>query len=156
MGIPDNYTLLKGCSHTNRYQAVGNSWAVPVIKWIGSQLEAKENWNFDWKKNIPISPNNLSAQLYLLGDVNMISPSLYLNTSAIPNNKETGSLYDIVEANNIPEKFYLSPRACAGILRRTRENEMRLNSRLEEILIENSKDFLFSTISGRPKSSILI
>ena len=31
MGLPDNYTLINGSSHTNRYQAVGNSWAVPVV-----------------------------------------------------------------------------------------------------------------------------
>ena len=34
MGLPDNYTKIKGASLTKRYQAIGNSWAVPVVKWI--------------------------------------------------------------------------------------------------------------------------
>ena len=38
MGLPDNYTLVKGNSDTNRFQAIGNSWAVPVIKWIGEKI----------------------------------------------------------------------------------------------------------------------
>ena len=31
MGFPDNYTFLEGASRTQRYQAIGNSWAVPLI-----------------------------------------------------------------------------------------------------------------------------
>ena len=38
MGFPDNYTDLPGAKKTNRYQATGNSWAVPVVKWIGKRL----------------------------------------------------------------------------------------------------------------------
>jgi DNA (cytosine-5)-methyltransferase 1 len=40
MGFPDDYTLLQGARPTNRYQAVGNSWAIPVIAWIGKRLQA--------------------------------------------------------------------------------------------------------------------
>jgi DNA (cytosine-5)-methyltransferase 1 len=38
MGFPDNYTLIEGSSDTSRYHAVGNSWAVPVVKWIGEKI----------------------------------------------------------------------------------------------------------------------
>ena len=38
MGFPDNYTDLPGAKKTNRYQATGNSWAVPVVKWLGNRL----------------------------------------------------------------------------------------------------------------------
>ena len=37
MGFPDGYTNIEDSKRTNRYQAVGNSWAVPVIKWIGKK-----------------------------------------------------------------------------------------------------------------------
>jgi hypothetical protein len=40
MGFPDNYTLLSKCKDTQRYQAVGNSWAAPVIKWIGKKIDS--------------------------------------------------------------------------------------------------------------------
>ena len=33
MGFPDNYTAIANPRLTNRYQATGNSWAVPVIRW---------------------------------------------------------------------------------------------------------------------------
>ena len=38
MGFPDNYTNIHGARRTNRYQAIGNSWAVPVVRWIGERL----------------------------------------------------------------------------------------------------------------------
>jgi DNA (cytosine-5)-methyltransferase 1 len=33
--MPDGYTLIPGASATARYDAVGNSLAVPVVKWLG-------------------------------------------------------------------------------------------------------------------------
>ena len=51
MGFPDDYTLvplpLKGrqtrvrwASDSARYKALGNSWAVPVVRWIGARIAA--------------------------------------------------------------------------------------------------------------------
>lgn len=53
MGFPDDYTLvplpLKGrqtrvrwASDSARYKALGNSWAVPVVRWIGERINAVE------------------------------------------------------------------------------------------------------------------
>ena len=42
MGFPDEYTNIKGAKRTNRYQAIGNSWAVPVVQWIGKRLVSYE------------------------------------------------------------------------------------------------------------------
>ena len=50
-GFPDDYTLvplpLKGrqtrvrwASDSARYKALGNSWAVPVVRWIGERINA--------------------------------------------------------------------------------------------------------------------
>lgn len=42
-GFPDDYTLIewkgKPASDTQRYKAIGNSMAVPVIRWIGEQID---------------------------------------------------------------------------------------------------------------------
>lgn len=40
-GFPDDYTLIpiKKCSDTARYKALGNSMAVPVMNYIGNQIE---------------------------------------------------------------------------------------------------------------------
>lgn len=43
MGFPDNYTLIPGNRDTTRYQAIGNSWAVPVVNWIGKQIKKNKN-----------------------------------------------------------------------------------------------------------------
>jgi DNA (cytosine-5)-methyltransferase 1 len=50
MGFPDNYTRIpyKGkpveeCPDLLRYKAMGNSMAVPVMKWIGERIQGVEN-----------------------------------------------------------------------------------------------------------------
>ncbi len=41
-GFPDDYTLVpfrkKPAAHGNRYKALGNSWAVPVVRWLGWRM----------------------------------------------------------------------------------------------------------------------
>lgn len=150
MGIPDNHTAVKGWSHTNRFKAIGNSWAVPVIKWIGekfelNQSEYKQNLAIDWKSKTGVSENNLSVKLYLLGGVKTIGLSAFLNTSSIPNNPKKGSLKEILETENIPSKFYLSPKACKGILRRKTERKIKMNPQVEQLMLRN--ELLFNVIA---------
>lgn len=42
-GFPDNWTnivhLNKPASDTSRYKALGNSMAVPVMRWVGSRIK---------------------------------------------------------------------------------------------------------------------
>jgi len=37
-GFPDNYTNIPKAADTNRYKALGNSMAVPVMNWIGKRI----------------------------------------------------------------------------------------------------------------------
>ncbi|MCU4435193.1 DNA cytosine methyltransferase [Acinetobacter bereziniae] len=37
-GFPDNYTNIPGASKGKRYKALGNSMAVPVMRWIGQRI----------------------------------------------------------------------------------------------------------------------
>lgn len=37
-GFPDNYTNIPKASKSNRYKALGNSMAVPVMQWIGERI----------------------------------------------------------------------------------------------------------------------
>jgi DNA (cytosine-5)-methyltransferase 1 len=46
-GFPDNYTAIPWrkkpaaeCPDGPRYKALGNSWAVPVVRWIGARIQA--------------------------------------------------------------------------------------------------------------------
>jgi DNA (cytosine-5)-methyltransferase 1 len=42
-GFPDNYTNIKdNCPDGPRYKALGNSMAVPVMRWIGERIQAVE------------------------------------------------------------------------------------------------------------------
>lgn len=45
-GFEDNYTRIpyrgksaEDCPDSQRYKAIGNSWAVPVVRWIGERIE---------------------------------------------------------------------------------------------------------------------
>jgi DNA (cytosine-5)-methyltransferase 1 len=38
-GFPDDYTLIEGADDSPRYEALGNSMAVPVMHWIGRRLQ---------------------------------------------------------------------------------------------------------------------
>lgn len=145
MGFPDNYTLVNGNSDTNRFQAIGNSWAVPVVKWIGEKIDLyRKNKNLeptiDWKKSTKQTENNLNTSLYLLDNILLINQNLYLNSSMITNLPIEGSLEDIVESKDIPEKFYLSPQACKGILRRKGERVLKMNLELESLMIRISSN----------------
>ncbi|MFA7667769.1 MAG: DNA cytosine methyltransferase [Burkholderiaceae bacterium] len=46
-GFPDNYTLVphrgKPAADGPRYKALGNSWAVPVARWVGERIEQVES-----------------------------------------------------------------------------------------------------------------
>lgn len=51
MGFPDNYTNIPDVKPTNHYQGVGNSWAVPVVKWIGKKIINDGAINFEIDEN---------------------------------------------------------------------------------------------------------
>lgn len=151
MGFPDNYTLINGNSDTNRYQAVGNSWAVPVVKWLGKKIfEYFENGHSqisEWTKNIRQDKYDKENQLFLLGDVHQIGVNKFLNTSSIPSKPIEGNLGNIVQTEDIPEKFYLSPQACKGILRRKKEKDIKMNSELERLMIAISEELNYQNAS---------
>lgn len=130
MGFPDNYTLLEGCKDTNRYQAVGNSWAVPVIKWIADRL-------INNKEKIDIANLNYysvdKANVYLLKDFNSLNYGDYLNASQYPYDFQMKNVLDIVDVN-ADERFYISLKGCSGILRRKLERNAGMNKRLEKVL----------------------
>ena len=42
-GFPDDYTNIPSAADTGRYKALGNSMAVPVMRWIGERINEVEN-----------------------------------------------------------------------------------------------------------------
>ena len=143
MGFPDGYTDLLGAKKTNRYQAIGNSWAVPVIKWLGNRLL---QYGIDQRSIIEdlsminglTEESGIDFRYYDLGkgSVQMISGD-FLNATAIPNESVFGTMKEIV-SSEAPADIYISPVGCYGIIRRKEERHLRINKRLEEVLLQIS------------------
>lgn len=138
MGFPDNYTAVAKPRLTNRYQATGNSWAVPVIRWIMQRLlEATNNNNMH---NIVLprpTVGNSDYTLYMLDDFTYVGDQ-FLNASNCCYNFVLTNILDIVDTEP-DEKLYISPEGCAGILRRKKKHNAGMNARLEIVLENCSK-----------------
>ena len=46
-GFPDDYTNIPGASDSGRYKALGNSMAVPVMRWIGKRINDENTLSHD-------------------------------------------------------------------------------------------------------------
>ena len=153
MGFPDNYTDILNARKTMRYQATGNSWVVPVVRWIGRRicehlLDAQTILdNNDISIVIhtePIKCKDVDDDCCVvsLGGVDMAGG---INTSTITEDATIGTMKDIVDPN-APEDIYLSPVGCNGILRRKEVRGKNINPRLHEVLAH--------TASMMPKEEI--
>jgi DNA (cytosine-5)-methyltransferase 1 len=137
MGFPDNYTDLPCAKRTNRYQALGNSWAVPVVKWIGERLVEELRGEL----------NDLQIQ-NVFGDV--ITSFHGINTSTQPNKSVFADMSSVAHAD-APEEIYMTPAGCYGIVRRKRERNLKINPRLEEVLLYISSEWSAEAIEKRSR-----
>ncbi|MCD8087970.1 MAG: DNA cytosine methyltransferase [Oscillospiraceae bacterium] len=144
MGLPDNYTNLVAAKKTNRYQATGNSWAVPVVRWLGDRLinGNTETLNIDVSA-LPLSNRvtKISGESYFLSlgknDIVELGNGQSINCTSVPENCLFSSMQDIVSPD-VPEDIYISPVGCYGIIRRKMERNLKINARLEEVLLSIS------------------
>jgi hypothetical protein len=60
---------------------------------------------------------------------------LTLNTLESHKDAEESFLSDILEIGDLPQRFYLSPKACSGIIRRAEVRGKKLPERLREALL---------------------
>lgn len=145
MGFPDHYTDLPKARPTNRYQAIGNSWSVPVIRWLGNRLK---NQIHSSSVSDDLDGSLLSSTLLMEGSIRSADFSdgiisikckggSYLNASTCPCDFKLGDLKSIVEPCD-DERYFITPVGCKGILRRSLERGHNLNTRLRQILEEIS------------------
>ena len=132
MGFPDGYTKILGAKKSNRYQALGNSWVVPVIEWIGSRIKTILN-SKRCLKRFPILSNNIFEYLDLSSGFIELLDGTVLNCSDKPEHCVLGKMQDIVSSDDVPD-IYLSPVGCAGIVRRSIERNLSINPRLLDVL----------------------
>jgi len=143
MGFPDNYTDIEGAKRTSRYQAIGNSWAVPVVKWIGKRLVDYDGDRFNLDQlylSLVTRINRIENEGFYLDlgkDIVFINEHLSINCTPIPENFSFTEMSDIV-SSEAPKEIYISPVGCHGIIRRKEERNLRINQRLEKVLINIS------------------
>ena len=157
MGFPDDYTNVtvgNKSNRTRRYKATGNSWVVPVIKWFGERLidETKIDLKLDKdsfsKKNY--EDIDSSRLILLNNDLTTLSSGGTINCSAIPENVVFGNMETIVSPD-APDKIYLSPVGCYGIVRRAEERNAKINPRLKEVLLEISSEMDYEEIEKKSR-----
>ena len=153
MGFPDNYTEIETAKNTTRYQAVGNSWAVPVIKWIGNRLKEYDNEKIDKIGNAILNDSFITKYdngVYLDLENQYLINKLNINASRIPNECKFSTMKDIVEPEET-DKLFLSPVGCYGILRRKNERNININSELEKYLEKGSSEMSLDEIEKKSK-----
>ena len=138
MGFPDGYTNIAGARKTNRYQATGNSWAVPVIRWIGERILSGGNNEVAFDRHSKYTQSIIvqesDAVFYNLeAGIIPVSDCVKINCSSVPENVTFMSLESIIEVNT-DETLFISPVGCQGIIRRTQERKININARLAEVL----------------------
>lgn len=139
MGFPDNYTKVDFASNTNRYQGVGNSWAVPVVRWIGERLLGSKRL-----PDLDIGAHHLSLlpSYHQFGTVEYfdfgqgivhVDGMRSINTASAPEAIVPSNIHDIIDTDAF-DKLFISPVGCKGILRRAKERHVKINPRLETIM----------------------
>lgn len=161
MGFPDYYTYTEKAKPTHRYQAIGNSWAVPVIQWIAGRLE-KEVFSPNRSEleatNFPVTTIQGLSEEYNFYQVPTENPTNQFsclndenfNGSVMPQNPVIGNIEDIIDTKP-DSRFFISPVGCQGILRRAAERNMRINSRLEKVLSQISSSMCPNEIEKRSR-----
>lgn len=156
MGFPDNYTDFPYAKKTNRYQAIGNSWAVPVIRWLGRQLInhvgdtvsiLSRDHITDYyicRKSEDVSYFDLSKGILFLDNGESI------NCTVIPEQSTFGNMADIISPD-APESIYITPAGCFGIVRRSQERKVSINMRLREVLLNVSSEWSNEAIEARSR-----
>lgn len=130
MGFPDDYTnIAKDVKATNRFQAIGNSWAVPVASWVLDRIIQQNCIHIPISKSFIPSKTSSEYILYFLDGFVRCGEN-WINASSIPYNFKLAHMLDIIDTE-VDEKYYLSPAGCAGIVRRKVERNVGINERLE-------------------------
>lgn len=141
----DDYHLTHDEIDTLRYCALGNAVSVPVITWIGRRLKSYYPRQFDAFPEVAASgfcadrlaqiapdlgrvqphesrlydePEVQSPIRWCSGGVAVEGAALHLQVSPSPVHPIPSRFADVLEASVQNRKYYLSPNAAKGILRR--------------------------------------
>lgn len=88
---------------------------------------------------MPASGKWATAGMVRGGRLTPLGESLMLNIGEYPNVENESTLSEILE-DNVPEKYYLSPKACLGILRRAKNKGRKLPDNLRIALEQKAAE----------------
>lgn len=166
-GFPDLWTLPNGYdvndedTDTLRYTAVGNAVSVPVVEWVASRIKkhlnsdcsdidcqlvkeyipefAKENWRLNVFSNTDYTDASLTHKWPKAG-IAWRDGFIGGNVPPTPHTLIESSLTAVVERDRVSQKYYLTPNAAEGILRRVDNQGRKLFGPLRTALeIEKMK-----------------
>jgi len=118
-------------------------WMIRVATWPSSTLELLSDLcpgglsgkmspaSFQATEDGTLAP---SSGRWLKSGIHSRGESWMRNFLECPNAAVESSLSDILETGDVPQRYFLSPKACAGILRRARARKKSLPLLLEEAL----------------------
>ena len=89
------------------------------------------------EQTLPYRPVQIDGRAVVLLPVRNAKPrggSSTLNISECPNDAVASTLSQVLERGSIPQRFFLSERACRGILRRAEFRKKTLPPTLKEVL----------------------
>ncbi len=166
-GFPDFWTLPKGYdvndedTDTLRYTAVGNAVSVPVVEWVAKRIKceleadstsfvndhakayvpefAKETWKSGIFTNTDYTDISMTHKWPKAG---LAWGDGYIggNVAPTPHKPIESSLTMVIESDHVSRKYYLTPNAAEGILRRVDNQGRKLFGPLRSALeIEKSK-----------------
>ena len=157
--LPSKYDVDDDNTDTLRYTAIGNAVSVPVVEWIAKriskQLSSKTD-TMEQKDVLQYVPEFKKLKWYSgnLADIDFSnSETTYKwpragiawegsyvggNVPPSPAEKIPSSLLDIVEKKHVNRKYYLTPNAAEGILRRVDNQGRQLFAPLR-IALEKEK-----------------
>ncbi|NLG15545.1 MAG: restriction endonuclease subunit M [Lentisphaerae bacterium] len=158
MGFPDNYTLITNSEvkKTNRYQGVGNSWAVPVVGWIGKRLKEYTGDKLALSlEKIDFTTNTIDlGNGYYYADFGKglipLPGGKVINCTVTPEECTFGKIEDVI-STDAEEELYISPVGCYGMVRRKEERNLHMNKRLEEVLRQVSSQMSMEEIEKRSR-----
>lgn len=83
-------------------------------------------------------------------DIVSLENNIILNCTTTPEECTFTNMADIVSPN-APEQIYISPVGCFGIIRRKQERNLRINQRLEKILLNIASQISSEEIEKRSR-----
>lgn len=166
-GFPDFWTLPEGYdandedTDTLRYTAVGNAVSVPVVEWVAKRIKcelksdaapltidyvkayipefSKETWKDDVFTDIDYTDSTMTHKWPKAG-IAWGDGYIGGKVAPTPHKPIESSLTTVVERDHVSRKYYLTPNAAEGILRRVDNQGRKLFGPLRTALeIEKSK-----------------